>query len=107
MAMGSRYRLERIVASAAERVLFQAQDELLRRPVSIRVNFYLDDAVRAWFMRESEALGQLDDRLVTGGGSVLDGVPVQKAQRGLSVLAGGPLQLAHDGAGDEHLALAQ
>ena len=59
--MGSRYRLERIVASAAERVLFQAQDELLKRPVSIRVNFYLDDAVRAWFMRESEALGQLDD----------------------------------------------
>ena len=59
--MGSRYRLERIVASAAERVLFRAQDELLRRPVSIRVNFYLDDAVRAWFRRESEALGQLDD----------------------------------------------
>jgi eukaryotic-like serine/threonine-protein kinase len=29
--------------------------------VSVRVNFYLDDAVRAWFMSESEALGQLDD----------------------------------------------
>jgi serine/threonine protein kinase len=59
--MGDRYHLERIVASSAERVLFQAQDELLKRPVSLRVNFYLDDAVRAWFMRESEALGQLDD----------------------------------------------
>ena len=59
--MGTRYRLERIVASSAERVLFQAHDELLKRAVSIRVNFYLDDAVRRWFMRESEALGQLDD----------------------------------------------
>lgn len=60
-AMGDRYRMERIVASSAERVLFRANDELLKRPVSLRVNFYLDDAVRAWFMRESEALGQLDD----------------------------------------------
>ena len=42
-------------------MLFQARDELLKRPVGIRINFYLDDAVRAWFMRESEALGQLDD----------------------------------------------
>lgn len=42
-------------------MLFQAQDEVLKRRVSVRVNFYLDDAVRAWFMRESEALGQLDD----------------------------------------------
>ncbi|HJR50332.1 MAG TPA: serine/threonine-protein kinase [Gemmatimonadales bacterium] len=60
-AIGDRYRLERIVASSAERVLFQAQDELLKRTVSIRVNFYHDDAARTWFMRESEALGQLDD----------------------------------------------
>jgi serine/threonine-protein kinase len=60
-ALGARYRLERIVASSSERVLFQAYDEMLKRLVSVRVNFYLDDAVRAWFMRESEALGQLDD----------------------------------------------
>jgi serine/threonine protein kinase len=60
-ALGARYRLERIVASSAERVLFQAHDEVLRRRVSVRINFYLDDAVRAWFMRESEALGQLDN----------------------------------------------
>ena len=60
-ALGPRYRLERIVASSAERVLFEAQDEVLKRRVSVRINFYLDDAVRAWFMRESEALGQLDD----------------------------------------------
>jgi serine/threonine protein kinase len=60
-ALGARYRLDRIVASSAERVLFQAHDEVLRRPVSVRINFYLDAAVRAWFMRESEALGQLDN----------------------------------------------
>jgi serine/threonine protein kinase len=60
-ALGPRYRLERIVASSVERVLFEAADEVLKRRVGVRVNFYLDDAVRAWFMRESEALGQLDD----------------------------------------------
>ncbi len=42
-------------------MLFEARDELLKRRVGVRLNFYLDDAVRAWFMRESEALGQLDD----------------------------------------------
>jgi serine/threonine protein kinase len=42
-------------------VLFQAHDEVLRRQVSVRINFYLDAAVRAWFMRESEALGRLDN----------------------------------------------
>ena len=42
-------------------MLFQAQDEVLKRRVSVRVNFYFDSAVRTWFMRESEALGQLDD----------------------------------------------
>lgn len=60
-ALGPRYRLERIVASSIERVLFEAHDEILKRRVSVRINFYLDDAVRAWFMRESEALGRLDD----------------------------------------------
>ena len=42
-------------------MLFEARDELLKRRVGVRINFYSDDAVRAWFMRESEALGQLDD----------------------------------------------
>jgi serine/threonine-protein kinase len=60
-ALGPRYHLERIVASSAERVLFEGRDEVLKRPVSIRINFYVDDAIRAWFMRESEALGRLDD----------------------------------------------
>jgi hypothetical protein len=68
-ALGPRYRLERIVASAAERVLFEARDELLKRRVGVRVNFYVNDAVRAWFMRESEALGQLDDPAIIHVGS--------------------------------------
>jgi serine/threonine protein kinase len=59
-ALGSRYRLERIVASSAERVLFEAVDEVLKRRVSLRVHLYQDPAVRTWFLREAEALGQLD-----------------------------------------------
>jgi serine/threonine protein kinase len=60
-ALGPRYHLERIVASSAERVLFEATDEVLKRRVGVRLNFYHDDALRAWFMCESEALGRLDD----------------------------------------------
>jgi serine/threonine-protein kinase len=59
-ALGPRYRLERIAASNADRVLFEAHDEILRRRVSLRVNFYRDEPTRAWFLREAEALGQLD-----------------------------------------------
>jgi serine/threonine-protein kinase len=59
-ALGARYRLERIAASNADRVLFAAHDETLKRRVSIRVNFYRDEPSRAWFLREAEALGQLD-----------------------------------------------
>jgi serine/threonine protein kinase len=59
--LGARYRLARIVAASAERALFEAHDEILKRRVGVRLDFSLDDAVRAWFMRESEALGQLDD----------------------------------------------
>lgn len=59
-ALGDRYRLERIAAANASRVLFEAYDETLKRQVSVRVNFYHDAATRAWFLREAEALGQLD-----------------------------------------------
>ena len=59
-AIGERYRLERIVAANASRVLFEAFDEMLKRRVSVRVNFYRDEPTRAWFLREAEALGQLD-----------------------------------------------
>lgn len=37
-----------------------ARDRILRRRVSLRVNFYTEHAVRAWFLREAEALAQLD-----------------------------------------------
>jgi eukaryotic-like serine/threonine-protein kinase len=59
-ALGPRYRLERIVASNADRVLFEAHDERLKRRVGVRINFYRDESTRAWFLREAEALGQLD-----------------------------------------------
>ena len=59
-ALGGRYRLERIAAANADRVLFEAHDSTLKRRVSIRINFFRDAASRAWFLREAEALGQLD-----------------------------------------------
>jgi len=59
-ALGHRYRIERTVASSRERVLFQCHDLVLKRRVSLRVNFYPDTALRAWFLREAEALAQLD-----------------------------------------------
>ncbi|MGE5231101.1 MAG: serine/threonine-protein kinase [Deltaproteobacteria bacterium] len=59
-AVGARYKLERLVAASAERVLFLAVDRVLKRRVSLRLNFYSDEPTRAWFLREAEALGQLD-----------------------------------------------
>jgi serine/threonine protein kinase len=59
-ALGSRYRLERTVAATHEQVLFEAYDLILKRRVSLRVNFYDDPAIRAWFLREAEALSRLD-----------------------------------------------
>jgi serine/threonine-protein kinase len=41
-------------------VLFEAYDKVLKRRVSLRLNFYSDQPTRAWFLREGEALGQLD-----------------------------------------------
>jgi serine/threonine protein kinase len=58
--LGDRYRLERLVAASAERVLFVGRDRLLNRRVGIRVNHFSSDALRAWFLREAEALAQLD-----------------------------------------------
>ena len=58
--LGHRYRLEQMVAASRERVLFNAYDLTLKRRVSLRVNFYPDSSVRGWFLREAEALGQLD-----------------------------------------------
>ncbi len=59
-ALGHRFRLETMVAASRERVLFSAQDTVLSRRVSLRVNLHPDDQARAWFLREAEALAQLD-----------------------------------------------
>jgi serine/threonine protein kinase len=59
-ALGARYRLERVVAANAERVLFVGQDRVLNRRVSLRVNLSGDGPIRTWFLREAEALAQLD-----------------------------------------------
>ncbi|HEV8600423.1 MAG TPA: serine/threonine-protein kinase [Gemmatimonadales bacterium] len=58
--LGARYRLERLVAANTERVLFVAEDQLLSRRVSVRVNFYSSEALRTWFLVEAEALARLD-----------------------------------------------
>lgn len=59
-ALGYRFRLETMVAASRERVLFTAQDTLLSRRISLRVNLYPNDQTRAWFLREAESLAQLD-----------------------------------------------
>ena len=71
-ALGTRYRLDALIAANRERVLFAAYDTTLNRPVSLRVNFYTDERVRRWFLREAEAIAQLDHpaiRRCTGGTS--------------------------------------
>jgi len=40
--------------------LFESFDELLKRRVSLRVNFFIDEPTRAWFMRDAEALARVD-----------------------------------------------
>jgi serine/threonine-protein kinase len=59
-ALGSRYRLERLVAASRERVLFVAYDTTIQRHVGVRMNFLTEAGLRAWFVREAQALGQLD-----------------------------------------------
>jgi eukaryotic-like serine/threonine-protein kinase len=48
------------VAASLEQVLFEAYDLILKRRISLRINFYADPAIHAWFMREAEALSRLD-----------------------------------------------
>ncbi|MCL4866978.1 MAG: hypothetical protein KJZ47_13870, partial [Gemmatimonadales bacterium] len=91
-ALGHRYRLERLVAASPERVLFRATDALLNRAVSLRLNIYSTDSLRQWFLREAEALAQLDhpairhvydvgliDELAFRIGNWIDGEGLQEA----------------------------
>lgn len=94
--LGHRFRLEKTVAVSRERALFAAWDQVLKRRVSLRVNFYTDEAIRAWFLREAESLAHLDhpairhvyDAGVVGDlayrcGNWIDGESLQEAmQRG-------------------------
>lgn len=57
---GDRYAIERLVAASAERHLFVAVDRILARRVSLRVHLEPHGPARGWFLREAEALGQLD-----------------------------------------------
>ncbi len=59
-ALGPRFRLDQVAAVSTERVLFRAHDRLLKRQVSLRVNFDGGEALRRWFLKESEALARLD-----------------------------------------------
>jgi serine/threonine protein kinase len=59
-ALGERFAIERLVAASAERVLFLASDRILKRRVSLRINFWSNEAMRAWFLGEAVALGRLD-----------------------------------------------
>ena len=82
-ALGSRYRLETMVAASRERVLFAARDTLLNRRVSLRVNFHPDDQTRAWFLREAE----VGKRVVLDRArfrSAADGKPTEPTSRAAS-----------------------
>ncbi len=48
------------MAASAERLLYRAQDRMLQRAVSVRVNLGADPQLRRWFLKESEALAKLD-----------------------------------------------
>lgn len=55
-----RYRIERQVTASAFRSLFVATDHRLNRKVSFRVSENEPAVLRDWFLREAEALAQLD-----------------------------------------------
>jgi len=55
-----RFRLDELVASSAERLLYRGRDRLLQRQVSIRINLGRDPQLRRWFLKEAEALALLD-----------------------------------------------
>ncbi len=60
MALGPRYRIDRLVARSPDRILFTGADTLLKRQVSVRVNLWSNEEARAWFLLEAETLARLD-----------------------------------------------
>src|SRR5207244_9215898 len=59
-ALEPTFRLESLVALSADRALYHGWDRVLKRHVSIRVHLAAEAPGRAWFMRETETLAQLD-----------------------------------------------
>ena len=59
-ALEPTFRLDQLVALSSDRALYHAWDRVLKRPVSIRVHLAAEAPGRAWFMRETETLAQLD-----------------------------------------------
>jgi len=59
-ALEPAFRLENLVALSSERALYHGWDRVLKRPVTIRVHLAAEAPGRAWFLRETETLAQLD-----------------------------------------------
>lgn len=59
-ALEPAFRLDNLVALSSDRALYHAWDRTLKRHVSIRVHLAAEAPGRAWFMRETETLAQLD-----------------------------------------------
>jgi len=59
-ALEPTFRLDNLVAMSADRGIVSRLDRVLKRPVSIRVHLAAEAPGRAWFMRETETLAQLD-----------------------------------------------
>jgi serine/threonine-protein kinase len=59
-ALEPTFRLDNLVALSSERALYHAWDRVLKRHVTIRVHLAAEAPGRAWFMRETETLAQLD-----------------------------------------------
>ena len=59
-ALEPTFRLDNLVALSLDRALYHGWDRVLKRPVSIRVHLAAEAPGRAWFMRETETLAQLD-----------------------------------------------
>jgi len=59
-ALEPAFRLDNLVALSSDRALYHGWDRVLKRHVSIRVHLAAEAPGRAWFMRETETLAQLD-----------------------------------------------
>src|SRR6201997_5660155 len=59
-ALEPAFRLDRLVAATAERVVYHAWDRVLKRHVALHAHLAPDVPGREWFLRETETLAALD-----------------------------------------------